>query len=151
MVVRMFFIMIFMYESLFSMRPTCQLYQLQKQIYLDESLRNCILNPNTPIDRVKYLLASGANPEQDCRLMYESTGITITANLHKFGFNEMGCSPNPWRNQYEGNKEVMDYIFAVLLEKKLQRAIDTEKKMYAALPHDELGISFVSRYWQYRQ
>lgn len=122
------------------------LSQRQKQKDLDYSLAQGVVDPSCTIDRIKHLLASGANPERLYPL-YDSNGVPELTDLHTCGLNALGQSPNSLQNPYEGSKEVMEYLFAVLLERKLQSAIDKEKKMYAALPHDPSGVSFVSRHW----
>lgn len=131
----------FMAGCLFAMDPA-------HQENLNGMLVAHVLDPKTPTGVIKSLINSGADPEMDCIVfMEELNNQERVVDLHYYGLDILAYSPEgSWKKQCAGNKDVMDYVFAELLQRKLETIIEVEKEVHGQVPSDGKGIVCVSRY-----
>jgi hypothetical protein len=126
----------------FSMDKFLAIYQGKTSTinkYIDSNgqtaLHALVKRQNATIEEVRTLLSQGADPEIRTYLFKDSAGVTRKGDdVYKNGIKYQGQSPaglseeSPLgKNQYIGDKNVMNYIFCEMLSKKLEKIAVQQK------------------------
>lgn len=86
-------------------------------------LQVLVTRPDAKVDHVQALLACGANPDIPALVKVKGGNQWYQQNTYSRGLAFILSPAQEQYYQYYGNKDVMNYLFDVMLEQKVQQAI----------------------------